>query len=147
MEETGIVLDAAAGTATVRMTASPACDGCGQASACHPGEGTVRTLTVRDPLGVRPGQAVTVRLPGAGVWAAMGLVYAWPLAMLLVGAWAGHRAGTGGEQADLLAAAGALAGLALSFLMLRALRPWYEGRALFRPVIVDARGDDAAPPA
>jgi positive regulator of sigma E activity len=138
MDESGIVIQAGSGAATVRMTASPACDGCGQASGCHPGQGSDRTLAVRDPLGVRPGQAVTVRLPGRGVWAAMGLIYGWPLAMLFFGAWAGFQLGGGGDRADLLSAGGALLGLAAGFGVLRLLRPWYEGRALFKAVIVHA---------
>jgi positive regulator of sigma E activity len=143
MDETGIVLTAGGGAATVRMTASPSCDGCGQASLCHPGTGRDRTLTVRDPLGVAPGQAVTVRLPGRGAWAAMGLVYGWPLAMLLAGAVLGYRLGGGGDRSDLVSAGLALAFLAAGFAVLKALRPWYEGRALFKAVIVQAGG---APP-
>lgn len=145
MDETGIVLTAGDGAATVRMTASPACDACGQASSCHPGQGADRTLTARDPLGVRPGQEVTVRLPGRGVWAAMGLIYGWPLAMLFVGAWAGFRLGGGGDRSELLSAGGALLFLAAGFGVLRLLRPWYEGRALFRAVIVRA-GAGSGPP-
>jgi positive regulator of sigma E activity len=135
VEENGIVTAAADGSATVRMTASPACDGCGQASLCHPGTGTERTLQVRDPLGTHPGDTVRVLLPGRGVWAAVGLVYVWPLAMLLVGAWAGYALGAGGEGAELTSALGAVLGLVAAFAALKALRPWYEHRALFRPVV------------
>lgn len=147
MEENGIVTAAADGSATVRMTASPACDGCGQASLCHPGTGTERTLTVRDPLKTRPGDLVSVLLPGRGVWAAVGLVYVWPLALLLLGAWAGYALGGGGDGAELVSAGGALLGLAAAFGALKALRPWYEHRALFRPVIsaVVTRGGTGAP--
>lgn len=135
MEETGIVLTAGDGTATVRLATSAACDNCNQASLCHPGQGAERTLTVRDPVGVRPGQAVAVHLPGRGVWAAMGLVYGWPLGMLFAGAWGGYHLGGGGPRAELLSAVGALLLLAAGFLSLRALRPWYEHRTMFRPVI------------
>jgi len=147
VEEDGIVIDAAGGFATVRMTASPSCDGCGQASLCHPGTGTERTLNVRDPVGVLPGDPVRVLLPGRGVWAAVGLVYVWPLALLLLGAWVGYALGGGGEGAELASAVGALLGLAAAFMALKALRPWYEQRALFKPVItaVAARGGTGGP--
>jgi positive regulator of sigma E activity len=149
VEEDGIVITAADGAATVRMTASPACDGCGQASLCHPATGAQRTLAVRDPVGVRPGDAVRVRLPGRGVWAAVGLVYVWPLSMLLAGAGAGYVVGGGGEDGQLASAAGALLFLLAAFSLLRVLRPWYEHRALFRPAItaVLARADAQAPAA
>jgi len=149
VEENGIVIAAADGSATVRMTASPACDGCGQASLCHPGGGAERTLVVRDPVGARPGDAVTVRLPGRGVWAAVGLVYVWPLLMLLVGAWAGYAVGGAGEGGQLASAGGALLFLLAAFALLRALRPWYEHRALFRPVVtaVISRAGTRAPAA
>jgi positive regulator of sigma E activity len=140
MEETGIVLEAAAGTALVRMTTSAACDSCSQASLCHPGDGVQRTLTVRDPVGVRAGQAVAVRLPGRGVWAAMGLVYGWPLATLVAGAWAGYRLGGGGDTGEIASAVAALLGLGAGFLVLKALRPLYEHRAMLNPVIVRVEG-------
>jgi len=144
VEENGIVTAAADGSATVRMTASPACDGCGQASLCHPGTGTERSLQVRDPLGTRPGDQVRVVLPGRGVWAAVGLVYVWPLAMLLVGAWAGYAVGGNGDNAELTSAAGAFLFLVAAFGLLKALRPWYEHRALFRPVITGVVAHGAA---
>jgi len=144
MEETGIVVGVEGGTATVRMTTSAACDSCSQASLCHPAQGVERTLSVRDPIGVREGQEVAVRLPGRGVWAAMGLVYGWPLAMLIVGAWAGYRLGGGGDRGEIASALGALLFLGAGFLALKALRPLYEHLTLLNPVIVRVVGGGGA---
>jgi positive regulator of sigma E activity len=98
-------------------------------------------LEARDPLGVTPGSRVGVRLPDGGVWLAMGLVYAWPLFMLFIGAVLGHRLGASGGDAELSAALGGLLGLGCGFGVLRVLRPHYEVRASLRPVIVSVSGE------
>ncbi len=139
MQETGIVQTAADGEATVRLAATASCDGCAQGSLCHPGDGADRTLTAKDPLGVKQGQSVTVHVPGRGVWMALALVYGWPLLMMAVGAVLGHRLGGGtaaGNTAELASAGLALLFLCAAFLVLWVFRPFYEHRASFRPVIV-----------
>ncbi len=135
--ERGVVLAVTPGRATVRMTASAACDSCSQASLCHPGSDNYRDVQVDDPLGTTPGQEVQVRLPKRGAWLAMGLVYGVPIVALLLGAlWGYHRPSASPEQADLAAAIGAVTGLICGFVLLRWSRPWYEKRAALVPVIL-----------
>jgi len=134
MEETGIVLTAEAGQATLRMTDNAACGSCSQSASCHTGSGEERVLAVSDPIGVRPGQEVTVEVPVKGLATAMGLAYGFPLILLFLGAVIGYRMGEG--DAELASAFGALAGLGLAFVILRRYRALYEGRLSVRPVII-----------
>lgn len=139
MEEQGTVIRAGDGEALVRVTPSAACGGCSQQSACHPANGE-RTITVRDPIGVRPGQIVTIGLPGGGIRVALGLAYGVPLAALLGGALLGYRLAPAGADLELVAALAALAGLGAAFLLLKMLRGRYEGLRSLKPVVLRIGG-------
>lgn len=147
MEETGFVQSVQNGTASVRMVASGACDSCSQSSLCHPGDDTERLLLADDPVGVRAGEMVSVRLPGRGMWMAMALVYGWPLAMTFLGAFLGYRIGVAmgggastGGAAEVVSALCALLFLGGGFWILRLFRPLYERRTALRPVVVEVLG-------
>ncbi len=136
MEEAGTVIAVSNGQATIAMEENAACGSCSQKSTCHPGDGAQRTMTAQDPIGVKPGQVVTVDLPGGGVWLAMGLAYGVPLALLLVGAILGFRMAPEGADREVYSALSALAGLVAGFLLLARFRGRYEGRASLKPVVI-----------
>ncbi|MFQ5509460.1 MAG: SoxR reducing system RseC family protein [Leptospirillia bacterium] len=137
MDEDGIVVEVGEGVAQVRVTRSDACSSCSQSSMCQPGEGSERTVSVRDPLGVLVGQQVSVRLPESGTRFAITLVYVWPVVAMFIGGFIGYKVGFSGgpERADLFSAAGATAGLAGAFWLLRVMRHRYEGSASLQPRI------------
>jgi len=143
MEETGIVVKVTGKVATLRMSVSDACSACDQKSMCHPDSGTVRMLSAHDPIGVTPGDVVTVSLPSKGVWLAMGLVYGWPLVTLIAGAWLGFKwavgEGMSADSAEIAAALSGLAGLGAGFVVLRMNRHRYEGRLALMPTIIRGR--------
>jgi len=130
------VISVANGTVRVLMQESSACGSCSQQSTCSPGSGTGRTLLARDPVGVKPGQVVTIDLPEGGTLKALGLAYGIPLLMLLVGAGLGHRYAPDHLDQELVSALSAFAGLGLSFVLLRRFRSHYEGRADLTPTVI-----------
>ncbi len=136
MEEAGTVITVRDGWATIAMEENAACGSCSQQSTCHPGDGSRRTMTAQDPIGVKPGQIVTVDLPEGGVWLAMGLAYGVPLTLLLVGAVMGYRMAPEGSDREVASALSALAGLVIGFLLLARFRSRYEGRASLKPVVI-----------
>ena len=70
------------GRATVRFLRSSACKSCG---ACLTAGDSEMEVTVKDTLGVQPGELVTVELSKRAMLSAAALCYLLPLAGLLVG--------------------------------------------------------------
>ncbi len=117
IEETGKVLEVRPGRALVETQRGSACEGCAARGACaHLGGGREARVWVQDPLGVSPGDRVTVAVPEAAVVKASFWVYLVPVLVLLAGAVAGNALGprfgigpdAGAAILGLVAMAGAL---------------------------------------
>ena len=150
----GIVIRSHGSRADVSTTRHGACASCAEASACGvaEAESCPETVTVRNPVGARPGDTVELGLPPHGVACLSALVWIVPLTGLVIGAalgtWlagsaaadAGARAGT--AASDLPALLGAVAGTTAAFAVLRRIDRRSSGDPRITPRIarVLARG-------
>jgi positive regulator of sigma E activity len=88
IEERGVVIDGGRGTARVRIERSKECGGC---RGCRFSEKEDFIIAVvRDRLGVRAGDLVTVRTEGASSLKVMLLLFVFPLVLLFAGYAAGN---------------------------------------------------------
>ncbi|HMB69380.1 MAG TPA: SoxR reducing system RseC family protein [bacterium] len=111
---TGIVLSVEDGRADVSTSRSGACAGCSDVAACGLSDAVscTQVVTVRNPVGARPGDSVELALPESAALRLSLLVWVVPFAGMVVGAVAGSAAGDGGTLLGALAGAGgAFAGL------------------------------------
>lgn len=106
---------------TIRQSACQSCSarhGCGQKALATMSQGKANQILVDNTLGARVGDQVTLAIGESALLGASLLVYALPLLMLVLGAMLGHWVSGHG---DLPALAGALAGLAAGFVLVRYL--------------------------
>lgn len=83
------------GTAEVIHVRESACSGdCHQCSGCGAAKETVEFL-VDDPIGVSPGELVTIRSESAPVLGAAAMLYVLPLVLFYVGYYVGALLGSG----------------------------------------------------
>ena len=139
MEETGVVAELQGGMALVKMNESGGCEGCNAAGTCKAAQGGGRMLMAENRIGAKVGQCVTVKVEGGAFLAASFLVYIVPVIFLFVGAWAGGALSTSvlpGVRADYMQAAGGVALLALSIIVIRYLDKKAGSAKGLRPVIV-----------
>lgn len=87
--EEGIVKEAKDGMAIIRIQDSDKCKECTAKIYCKPGSAEERSLTVRDPYGVHPGDKVRVVIKGSKLLSATFRLYGIPLILLLVGIFIG----------------------------------------------------------
>jgi sigma-E factor negative regulatory protein RseC len=87
--EEGIVKEAKNGIAIIRIQDSDKCKECTAKIYCKPGSSEERSLTVRDPYGVHPGDKVRVVIKGSKILSASLLLYGVPLILLLAGIFIG----------------------------------------------------------
>lgn len=87
--EDGIVKEVKDGIAFVILKGSDQCSACTAKNICKPGEEHDKTLTVKDPFGVRPGDAVRIAIKGKNILKASFLLYGIPLILFLAGIYAG----------------------------------------------------------
>jgi sigma-E factor negative regulatory protein RseC len=83
--EEGIVKEAKDGIAIIRIQDSDKCKECTAKIYCKPGSSEERSLTVRDPYGVHPGDNVRVVIGGSKILSATFRLYGIPLILLLAG--------------------------------------------------------------
>ena len=82
--EDGIVTEVKDGLANVTVTESDFCEECSAKIFCHTDSNT-RTVTAKDPYGVKPGDSVSISIKGRSVIAASILLYGLPLLILVGG--------------------------------------------------------------
>lgn len=87
--EEGIVKEAKDGIAIISIQDSDKCEECRAKIYCKPGNSEGRSLTVRDPYGVHPGDKVRVVIKGSKILSASFLLYGLPLILLLAGIFIG----------------------------------------------------------
>jgi sigma-E factor negative regulatory protein RseC len=121
--ETGIVVGRREdGKALVEVRRTAACDGCHARGACMTTFQDRSTIfSAEDPLGVRPGQRVTLEMADGAFLGACALAYVVPLIGLVVGGVAAWivAAPVSGPAREVLAAFGSLAGAALAYVGVR----------------------------
>ena len=107
---------------TIRTSACQSCaarSGCGQRVLASATGGRANQVRVANHLDARVGDQVVLAIEETALLRASFLVYAIPLALMVVGALAGHH-GSGGL--DVFAMAGAMAGLGGGFAVARRLQ-------------------------
>ncbi|MCU0342509.1 MAG: SoxR reducing system RseC family protein [Ignavibacterium sp.] len=87
--EDGIVKEASDGIAEIVISDSDHCEECSAKVYCKPGSSNERSLTVKDPFGVQPGDKVRVTIKGSKILSASFLLYGIPLIILVVGIFIG----------------------------------------------------------
>lgn len=83
--EEGIVRESKDGIAIISIQDSEKCGECTAKIYCKPGNSDGRSLTVRDPFGVHPGDKVRVVIKGSKILSASFKLYGIPLLLLLAG--------------------------------------------------------------
>ena len=113
MTENDAVVTAVDGDfALIEVKAAAACGNCGDKGSCGTAEDWPRRYAVRNLVGARAGDAVTVSVPDGAVLKAAVLTYLMPLFFVIGGAAAGTAWGGEGMPAVAGAAAGLVAGIA-----------------------------------
>jgi sigma-E factor negative regulatory protein RseC len=87
--EEGIVMESKDGIAVISIHDPDKCEECSARIYCKPGNSKDRSLTVRDPFGVHPGDKVRVVIKGGKILSASLLLYGFPLILLLAGIFIG----------------------------------------------------------
>lgn len=87
--EDGIVKTAQDGIAEIVISDSDHCEECSAKVYCKPGSSNERSLTVKDPFGVHPGDKVRVTIKGSKILSASFLLYGIPLIILVAGIFIG----------------------------------------------------------
>ena len=83
--EEGIVKESKDGIAVISIQDSEKCGECTAKIYCKPGNSDGRSLTVRDPYGVHPGDKVRVVIKGSEILSASFRIYGIPLLLLIAG--------------------------------------------------------------
>lgn len=87
--EEGIVKESKDGIAIISIQDSDNCHECTAKIYCKPGKSEGRSLTVRDPYGVHPGDKVRVVIKGSKILSSSFRLYGIPLVLLLAGIFIG----------------------------------------------------------
>jgi len=89
--EEGIVKEAKDGIAIISIQDSDRCEDCTAKIYCKTGNTDERSLSVRDPYGVQPGDKVRVVINGSRILSASFMLYGIPLILLLAGIFIGSE--------------------------------------------------------
>lgn len=87
--EEGIVKESVNGIAQILISNSDHCEECSAKIYCKPGNSDERTLTVKDPFGVKAGDEVRVSISGRKILQASFFMYGIPLILLIAGIFIG----------------------------------------------------------
>jgi len=86
--EEGIVTEVKNGIAVVSVIQSDSCEDCSAKIFCHT-DNKIRSVTAKDPYGVKAGDKVQISIKGRSVVAASFLLYGLPLILLTAGIFVG----------------------------------------------------------
>ena len=89
LTEEGIVKESKNGIATIVISNSDQCEGCSAKIYCKSGNSNERSLIVKDPFGVHPGDKVRVIINGSKILSASFLLYGVPFIILVAGIFIG----------------------------------------------------------
>lgn len=85
IHEEGIVIEAKDGKAKVELHTNDACEECTAKVFCKPKDENANVLEVRDPIGVKPGDEVTINIEGSDILRASLKLYGIPLLLVVAG--------------------------------------------------------------
>jgi sigma-E factor negative regulatory protein RseC len=91
LTEEGIVKESKNGIATIVISNSDKCEECTAKIYCKPGNSNERSLIVKDPFGVYPGDKVRVVIKGSKILSASFMLYGIPLILLIGGLFFGMQ--------------------------------------------------------
>ena len=128
MCQTGKVIAVSGQTAVVRFVRG---DACGRCNACFHLGAKEAEIEIRNTIGARVGDEVSIELKGGSMLKASVIMYGAPLAGLLAGVLIGAQWG------DLYAAAGGLLLCGGVFFILRGLEPRFTKMNEFKPRMVE----------
>lgn len=148
MRDRGVVVSVEQGLAVVEVPCLQACEGCAARSLCTTHEQQKGRLSVRDPLGARPGDEVLIEIPEEHYSRALIQMFASLLTALLVGMGGGYLLASRLALPVLPMTLGGMAlGLAIAgFVLTRYFRD--KGTARLYPVITEIlkKGGSDGPP-
>lgn len=101
--ESGLVMSVSDGEAQIDVTEQGDCEACGAKAFCKPGEEKKKLLTVKDPIGVKPGDKVKISVKGEALFKASLMLYGAPLILLILGIFLGMEIFGGNEIAEFYA--------------------------------------------
>ncbi len=128
MQQTGKVVAASGGKATVRITRT---DACGKCDACFRLGGNTADVDIDNPLNAQPGDTVAIELHGGSVLKASVLMYGIPL----IGLFAGLLIGS--LVSELFAAILGVLCAAGTYFIFRALEPKLSRMSTFKPRMIE----------
>lgn len=91
LTEEGIVKESKDGIATIVISNSDQCEECSAKVYCKPGNSNERSLIVKDPFGINPGDKVRVSIKGNKILSASFMLYGVPLILLIGGLFLGMQ--------------------------------------------------------
>lgn len=99
--EKGVVVETFEGKARIELTSSDNCEECSAKIICKPKDENAKLLEVRDPLGVKPGDKVTITIEGGEIFKASLKLYGIPLIILIAGIFFGNFLFSAASNIDL----------------------------------------------
>lgn len=129
VQETAIIVEAGGETAKVQMNTQAACDSCGAAAVCHPSLGEKPLVEITNDIGARVGDVVLLETDSGSRIIASLLMFGLPILFIILGALWGNQVSEGADGM----VAGAVAGLAFSFLILRWISKHLKNKVRFKP--------------
>lgn len=139
-DEFGYVVAVKERIASVEMDDAEACEACSARARCFRSGDGKRMIEVQDPVGVALNQRVRIRWDERGRFKATMIVYALPLAGLVLGALGGGRLAqwTGrNDLQDLWAAGLGFVGLVFCFVLIWLINARVESKPGYLPSIVE----------
>jgi sigma-E factor negative regulatory protein RseC len=140
IEEEGIVMETAGGSAKVAILKKSACEACAAAGTCHPEDGDQSYMEAANPLGAIKGQKVKVVLAPQLYLKASIILYGIPMAVLVAGAIIAKNLALrflGEANSDLWAFIVGMTCMVVSFFFIRAYNNKVEKTQEYKPVIVE----------
>lgn len=98
LTEEGIVRQSKDGIAEIIISDSNHCEECSAKIYCKPGNSNERSLIVKDPFGVHPGDRVGVSIKGSKILFASFMLYGIPLILLIGGLFLGMQIFTNNKE-------------------------------------------------
>ena len=83
--EKGIVEKVENGFAEIRLRETGECEECSAKIICKTKDDSTRKINAIDPFGVKPGDEISVSIPGKGLGISALVIYGMPLVLLLLG--------------------------------------------------------------
>jgi sigma-E factor negative regulatory protein RseC len=140
--EEGIVKEAYHGIATIVISNSDQCEECTAKVYCKPGSANERSLTAKDPFGVKMGDKVRVSIRGNQILKVSFLVYGIPLLLILAGLFVGMQFFQSNKEILSSLSALILVSIYISIILLIDKKRKHETRTYPEIIFVSSRKSD-----